>query len=195
MDARLTVVGDCWRTCAQAVREQLHYDVIHPVLSMYYLVAEKMDRDRGVKENVGGSRSRRASLAPPPAATAFLPPATAPPSLTVGPEAFPEIVFNVDTGISQPPQPVGERRERSSSTSGSVRSASEAVPLDAPTSTPAGRASLGANLNVAADGADGTGQEANETEKKDDRVELGRIGGTLGGWVGEGQGRVEWSMD
>ena len=162
----------------QAVREQVHYDVVHPVLSMYYLVAEKMDRDRGVKENVGGSRSRRASLAPP-TTPAFMPPATAPPALTAGTEAFPEIVFNVDTnGILMPPQPVGERRERSSSTSGSVRSASDAVPLDAPTSTPAGRASLGANLNIAADGADGKHGLSR------------RIGGGLGwdglGWVGLG---------
>ena len=92
--------------------EGWQYGVIHPVFSMYYLIAEKMERDRGRHSGTMSPLSPKsaARLAPPPPSASATLPA---PAVSVT-DPFPEI--KVDIVLDREPTPP-LRRERSSSIS------------------------------------------------------------------------------
>jgi len=94
------------------VAEGWQYGVIHPVFSMYYLIAEKMERDRGRHSGTMSPLSPKsaARLAPPPPSASATLPA---PAVSVT-DPFPEI--KVDIVLDREPTPP-LRRERSSSIS------------------------------------------------------------------------------
>jgi hypothetical protein len=121
----------------QAVATHAPYAVVHPVLSMYYLIQEKLERDRSNSHGGGGlfggrrpgspprtqaSQSRPSSRPPSRPPSPPLPVASAPLPLVVGgAEPFPSIV--VDASAAGPaPMPIPGGRERAASMSGSVRS-------------------------------------------------------------------------